>query len=218
MIALTPQKSLLVAGSVQLDPHLCEIFMDWNNLKVLKMREVCVPLPGKEDEDYGGIGLLCCSPDGELIRAEYEFGKYETLSSLIKAKISLSCKKVSRSCKRKEQGSEDEDEDEDEENIELEQFKMQEEATISYYMLDGEENQIDNLRGFVHDGQNLIIANGDNIVLLESLTEGSKAHLIASGLKPAEKKIFNVMGMNLNHKGQLMVCDDKAFIKIFEYK
>ena len=122
--------------------------------------------------------LLCCSPDGEVIRAEYEFGKYETLSPLIKAKISLGCE-------RKEQGSEDEDE----EKKELEQFKMQEEATISYYMLDGEENQIDNLRGFIHDGQNLIIANGDNIVLLESLTEGSKAHLIASGLKPAEKMV-----------------------------
>ena len=219
VIALTPQKSLLVASSVQLDPVLYEIFMDWNNLKVVKMREIIVPLPEGEDEEYNEIGLLCCSPDGKVIRAEYELGQYEALSSLIKiAKISLSCKKVSRSCKRKQQGSEDEDEDEDEENIELEQFKMQEEATISYYMLDGEENHIDNLRGFIHDGQNLIIAEGEKIVLLESLTEGSNAQLIVSGLKPAEEDSRKEVGMNLNHKGQLMVCDDKEFIKVFEYR
>ena len=106
VIALTPQKSLLVAGSVQLDPGLYEIFMDWNSLKVLKMREICVPLPEEEDEEYGGIGLLCGSPDGKVIRAEYEFEDYEALSSLIIAQISLSCE-------RKEQGSEDEDEDEE---------------------------------------------------------------------------------------------------------
>ena len=211
VIALTPQKSLLVAGSVQLDPGLYEIFMDWNSLKVLKMREICVPLPDEEDEEYGGIGLLCGSPDGKVIRAEYEFEDYEALSSLIIAKISLSCE-------RKEQGSEDEDEDEDEEKKELEQFKMQDEATISYYMLDGEENHIDNLRGFIHDGQNLIIAEGEKIVLLESLTEGSNAQLIVSGLKPAEEDSRKEVGMNLNHKGQLMVCDDKEFIKVFEYR
>ncbi|XP_073248030.1 uncharacterized protein [Porites lutea] len=196
VIALTPQKSLLVAGSVELDPGLYEIFMDWNSLKVLKMREICVPLPDEEDEEYGGIGLLCGSPDGKVIRAEYEFEDYEALSSLIIAKISLSCE-------RKEQGSEDEDEDE--EKKELEQFKMQDEATISYYMLDGEENHIDNLRGFIHDGQNLIIAEGEKIVLLESLIEGSNAQLIVSGLKPAEEDSRKEVGMNLNHKGQLMM-------------
>ena len=206
VIALTPQKSLLVAGSVELDPGLYEIFMDWNSFKVLKMREICVPLP-EEDEEYGGIGLVCGSPDGKVIRAEYEFEDYENLSSLIIAKISLSSE-------QKEQGSEDEDE----EKKELEQFKMQDEATISYYMLDGEENQIDNLRGFIHDGQNLIIAEGEKIVLLESLTEGSNAQLIVSGLKPAEEDSRKEVGMNLNHKGQLMVCDDKEFIKVFEYR
>ena len=219
VIALTPQKSLLVASSAHLDPVLYEIFMDWNNLKVVKMREIIVPLPEEEDEKYNEIGLLCCSPDGKVIRAEYEVGQYEALSSLIKiAKISLSCEKVTRSFKRTELGIYDEDEDEDEENIELEQFKMQEEATISYYMLDGEENQIDNLRGFIHDGQNLIIAEGEKIVLLESLTEGSNAQLIVSGLKPAEEDSRKEVGMNLNHKGQLMVCDDKEFIKVFEYR
>ena len=205
VIALTPQKSLLVAGLVQLDPGLYEIFMDWKNLKVLKMREICVPLP-EEDEEYEGIGLLCCSPDGEVIRAEYDI-EYEALCSLIIAKISLTCE-------QKEQNSEDEDE----KRKELEQFKMQDEATVSYYMLDGEENHIDNLRGFIHDGQNLIIAEGEKIVLLESLTEGSNAQLIVSGLKPAEEDSRKEVGMNLNHKGQLMVCDDKEFIKVFEYR
>ena len=199
VIALTPQRSLLVAGSVHLDPGLYEICMDWNSLKVLKMREICVSLPDEEDEECGGIGLLCCSPGGEVIRAEYEFEEYEALTSLIISKIS-------------------EDEDEDEEKKELEKFKRQDEATISYYMLDGEENQIDNLRGFIHDGQNLIIAEGEKIVLLESLTEGSNAQLIVSGLKPAEEDSRKEVGMNLNHKGQLMVCDDKEFIKVFEYR
>ena len=101
---------------------------------------------------------------------------------------------------------------------EFEQFKMQDEATISYYMLNGEENHIDNLRGFIHDGQNLIIAEGEKIVLLESLTEGSNAQLIVSGLRPAEEDSRKEVGMNLNHKGQLMVCDDKEIIKVFEYR
>ena len=217
VIALTPQKSLLVASSVQVDPVLHEIFMDWNNLKVVEMREIIVPLPEEEDEEDREIGLLCCSSDGKVILAEYEVGQCEALSSLIiTGKISLSCEKISRSFERKGLGSEDEDEDE--EKKELEQFKMQEEATISYYMLDGEENHIDNLRGFIHDGQNLIIAEGEKIVLLESLTEGSNAQLIVSGLKPAEEDSRKEVGMNLNHKGQLMVCDDKEFIKVFEYR
>ena len=86
-------------------------------------------------------------------------------------------------------------------------------------MLDGEKNKIDHyLRGCIHDGQNLIIAEGEKIVLLESLTEGSNAHLLVSGLKPVVEGSREEVGLNLNHKGQLMVCDDKEFVNVFEYK
>ena len=46
-------------------------------------------------------------------------------------------------------------------------------------------------------------------MLLESATEGSNAHVIASGVKPSQIRI--------NHEGQLMVCEKNA-IKLFEYK
>ena len=62
------------------------------------------------------------------------------------------------------------------------------------------------MRGCIHDERNLIIAEGEKIVLLESLTEGSNAHLIISSLKGAEIRDYTKeFGMNLNHKGQLMV-------------
>ena len=94
------------------------------------------------------------------------------------------------------------------------EVQIQGQEKITYYVLGGEEKQIeddsDGLAGLVHDGQNLIIANGDEIVLLESATEGSTAHLIASGVKPSGQ-------IRINHEGQLMVCEEKV-IKLFEYK
>ena len=95
-------------------------------------------------------------------------------------------------------------------------IQEEEQDTITYYMLDGERRELSkdgDVRGygFVHDGQHLIITNRDEIVLLESMTEGSNAHLIASNLTSFEPQI------RLNHEGQLMVCEDTA-IKLFEYK
>ena len=129
--------------------------------------------------------MLCCSPDGKVIRAEYDKHALSSLTVL----------KICPSSEQKDQGSEEENE----EKKELEQIEMQEEATISYYMLDGEENKIDHLRGCIHDGQNLIIAEGEKIVLLESLTEGSNADLLVSGLKPAVEGSREEVGLNLNH-------------------
>ena len=87
---------------------------------------------------------------------------------------------------------------------------IQEQQKMTYYLLNGEEKQIDeNVRGLVHDGQNLIIANKHDVVLLESMNEGSTAHLVASDVEP--------LGLRLNHEGQLIVCEKKA-IKLFEYK
>ncbi len=89
--------------------------------------------------------------------------------------------------------------------------ELQEQEKITYYMLNGEEKRIDkNVTGLVHDGENLIIANEGEIVLLESTTEGSNAHLIASDVKPTGQ-------IRLNHEGQLIVCEEKV-IKLFEYK
>ena len=85
-----------------------------------------------------------------------------------------------------------------------------EQCDITYYMLNGEKREIgENVNGLVHDGQNLIIANEEEIVLLESMTEGSNAHLIASNITPSGQ-------MRINHEGQLMVCEENV-IKLFEY-
>lgn len=89
--------------------------------------------------------------------------------------------------------------------------QIEEQEAITYYRLEGEEREIGELvNGIVHDGQSLIIANEDEIVLLESMTEGSNAHLIASGVNSTGQ-------MRINHEGQLMVCEEKA-IKLFDYK
>jgi len=91
-----------------------------------------------------------------------------------------------------------------------EEVQTEEEVTITYYMLDGVKKEIgEKVTGLVHDGQNLIIASEDEIVLLESMTEGSKAHLIASDVKPSGQ-------MRINREGLLMVCEEKV-IKLFEY-
>ena len=90
------------------------------------------------------------------------------------------------------------------------EVRLDKQETITYYMLDGEEGSIyGDITGLAHDGQNLIIAHGEEIVLLESMTEGSNAHLIASDITPSGQ-------MRINHEGQLMVCEEKV-IKLFEY-
>ena len=198
-IALSPERNILVVDSASIDFCIYEICMDWDNLKVLKTRELCFPEKNtdnssdSEDSEPGVIGL-CCSPDFKIVTASFD-ENYEKLSTLSVAELCWDSK--------------GEDEREDEEKI-----KIKDQTTITYYMLEGEKNLIEEITGIVHDGQNLIIANGDKIVLLESMTEGSNAHLIASGVKHSK---VPWLGLNLNHKGQLMVCEEKA-IKLFEYK
>ena len=197
-LSFSPQGNLLVAGSTVGNGDLMELCMDWENLKALGTRDFFL---SDHEDRYYKIEMLCCSVDSVILTREFDSKKGELNG--------IKCRKL---C------FEDLNEGNKEEDKKEEGIEAQEQAFISYYMLDGEENQIDNLRGFIHDGQNLIIANGDKIVLLESLTEGSNAHLIVSGLKPAEEDSPDDIGLNLNHKGQLMVGDDKAFIKVFEYK
>ena len=198
-LSFSPQGNLLVAGSMVGNGDLMKLCMDWENLKVLGTRDFF--LSDHEDRECK-IEMVCCSVDSVILTREFdsEQGEYDR---------GIKCRKLCFEDLNK--GNKEEDKKE-------EGIEAQEQAFISYYMLDGEENQLNNLRGFSHDGQNLIVANGDKIVLLESLTEGSNAHLIVSGLKPAEEDSPDDIGLNLNHKGQLMVCDDKAFIKVFEYK
>jgi len=69
------------------------------------------------------------------------------------------------------------------------------------------------MSSFVHDGQNLILADTDKILLLETLANGSNAHVIVSGRNPELG-----VGLGINHKGQLMVCEGENTIKIFEYR
>ena len=172
-LALTPEKNLLVTDQLEFHKGVCEIFMDWDNLKVLKSREV---LPGYEEFETG-IRLLSCSQD-------FKVSKYiEYSSRLSTAKVCFTS-----------QG----------------EVQTEEQEIITYYVLNGEEKQMEHwVHGFVHNGQYLIIANEGEIVLLESMREGSKAHLIASDAKPTGQ-------MRLNHEGQLMVCEGEV-IKLFEY-
>lgn len=60
------------------------------------------------------------------------------------------------------------------------------------------------------------MANGGKIVLLESLKEGSNAHLVASECFWLNRS-GSSEGMNLNHKGQLIVQGSHT-IKLFKYK
>ena len=92
------------------------------------------------------------------------------------------------------------------------EVQIEEQQTITKYMLDGEETTIERVGGLVHDGQNLIIANTsqEEIVLLESMIEGSNAHLVASDCVPFGQ-------MRINHEGQLMVSKGTGICS-FEYK
>ena len=181
-IALSPGGNLLVTDAFNSD-GVYEIFMDWHDLKVLKSREI---IPVHEEAD-SGIELLSCSRDFEVATYVPPIGSTSILSS---AKVCFNSE---------------------------EEVQIQGQEKITYYVLGGEEKQIEDdsngqwsMAGLVHDGHNLIIANGDEIVLLESATEGSTAHLIASGVKPSGQ-------IRINHEGQLMVCEEKV-IKLFEYK
>ena len=133
-----------------------------------------------DEEDESGITLLCCSPDFKVAT----FSDYPPILSTAKV------------CMNSE-----------------EEVQIQEQEKITYYRLNGQEHQIDEgVVGLVHDGENLIIANNNEskIVLLESMTEGSNAHLVASDVKPTGQ-------MRINHEGQLIVCED-SILKLFEYK
>ena len=84
-------------------------------------------------------------------------------------------------------------------------------------MLEGQKKELKGIEdcsvyGVVHDGEHLIIGNGDEVVLLESMSEGSTAHLIAD----VKVNDFVKAGVGINEKGQLMVCNDTV-IKVFEY-
>ena len=121
-LALSLESNILVAGT-----------MDWENLKVLKTRELWSP---EDEKSEHGIAELCCSPDFKVITAGFD-EYFEKLSTLLVAKVCFNT------------------EEEDKNKIEI-----KEQVTITYYMLDGEEKRIDDIIGFVHDGQNLIISNG----------------------------------------------------------
>ena len=176
-LALSPQKNLLVTEPFPPKWGVYEISMDWNELKVLKCREI---IPGDgEDDDADGLYLISCSQDFQISTSQ----NGDLARSLLNVKVCF--------------------------NTEGE-IEIKQQETISHYILDGEEQQIWDLHGFVHDEQHLIIAHGDEIVLLESATDGSNAHLIASNVEPS-------LQIRLNSEGQLMVCEEKV-IKLFEYK
>ena len=175
-ITLTPTKNLLVtADPLNGREGVYEVFMDWDNGKILKSREI---IPAEDEEIGTGISLLCCSQDFEVTTFVHE------TSVLSTAKVSFNSKG---------------------------EVQLGEQRTITYYTLDGEEKKIGHyVCGLLHDGENLIISNEDEIVLLESMTEGSNAHLIASDINPSGH-------IKINSEGEIMVCEETV-IKLFEYK
>ena len=176
-LALSPQNNLLVTEPFPPEWGVFEISMDWNDLKVLKCREI-IPRNG-EDDTADGLWLISCSQDFQISTCQ----NGDSAKSLSNVKVCFNA----------------------EGEVEIKQ-----QETVSHYILDGEEQEIWDLNGIVHDGQHLIIAHGDDIVLLESATDGSNAHLIASNVEPS-------LQIRINSEGQLMVCEEKV-IKLFEYK
>ena len=82
---------------------------------------------------------------------------------------------------------------------------------ITQCIINGETQEFGKVVGMAHDGENILVATESNVTLLESVTEGSKAHIIASGISLNGQ-------IRLNNKDQLMVCDDDKFIKVYDYK
>lgn len=176
-MALSPRGSLLVTDAFDHRHGVYEIFIDWDNLKVLGSREI-IPAD-QEAEDESGIILLWCSPDFMVITYS------DDPPILTSTKLCLNSKG---------------------------EAEIQEQEKITSYMLNGVEEPIGfdgELGGLVHDGKNLVIANDGDIVLLDSIKEGSSAHLIASSVDPSGQ-------IRLNHEGQLIVFEENV-IKLFDY-
>ncbi|XP_044163082.1 uncharacterized protein [Acropora muricata] len=188
-IALSPRKTLLLADAEYNCAEISEIFVDWDNLKVLKSSTINLSTSKheedeeEEDEIYGTY-FLCCLPDFKIV--SYELGSRGLSVAKVRA-------------------------------ISKEEVRCEERHSITYYMLEGQKKELKGIEdcsvyGVVHDGEHLIIGNEDEVVLLESMTEGTTAHLIAD----VKDYDFGLGGMGINEKGQLMVCNDTV-IKVFEY-
>ena len=182
-LALSPNKTLLLTEAFSFGVY--ELVMDWNDLKVLKCEEI--DLSNTDEEIEEEMLALCCSPDFKISTYNFHVTSGHT------------CIRMAKVCFTSDGTIQEEEQD-----------------TITYYMLDGERRDLSKDGdvvgyGLAHDGQHLIITNRREIVLLESMTEGSNAHLIASNLT------CSVGQMRINHEGQLMVCED-TLIKLFEYK
>ncbi|XP_029185653.2 uncharacterized protein LOC114953548 [Acropora millepora] len=190
-IALSPRKTLLLADVEDNCREIVEVFVDCDNLKVLKYCTIDLSPPKheedeEEEDDMCGTDFLCCLPDFKII--SYEQGKW-----------GLSVAKVRTFSK--------------------EEVRCEERYTITYYMLEDQKKELKGIHdedspvyGVTHDSEHLIIGNGDEVVLLESMTEGTTAHLIAD----VKVYDFGQAGVRINEKGQLMVCNDTV-IKVFEY-
>lgn len=85
-----------------------------------------------------------------------------------------------------------------------------EQEMISEYMVNGETKQFESVNSVAHDGENILVATNGEILLLESATHGSVAHTVASDVSPSQ--------IRLNCRGQLLVCDQTEFIKVYDYK
>ena len=78
-IALSPRKTLLLADVEDNCREIVAIFVDWDNLKVLKSSTIDLSTPKheedeEEEDDMCGTDFLCCLPDFKII--SYELGNW----------------------------------------------------------------------------------------------------------------------------------------------
>lgn len=83
---------------------------------------------------------------------------------------------------------------------------------ITYCMINGEKRSFGKVYNIAHDGEHLIVETDQDIILLESAREGSRAHVIVSS------GIRGVGRMKLNNENLMMVCERENVIKVYDYK
>lgn len=86
---------------------------------------------------------------------------------------------------------------------------------VTHCMIGGKKRVFEGkVTGLAHDGENIIVATQDDIIVLESANEGSIGHVIVSSgfSSHCDGQI------RVNHKNQLMVSNCSNVIEVYEYK
>lgn len=190
-ITLTPDKNVLGVG--EYPSKVSEVQLDLKNMKVLQYKDIWA-----FEEDDLCMTMLCCSSNYN--KQNYEKTCHYTVCCGSADVDSFSCVDVGFSADG--------------------ELSLTNKQTITYCMINGEERRFGNVLDLAHDGEHVIVATDQDIVVLESATEGSPAHVIVSSAIPRESPNSGFSGgrIRLNNKNQLMVCDSGDVIKVYDYK